>query len=193
MVNRALRLNLPLALLISAVIMAAVAAIHLGFHRPLICKCGYVKLFWMGPKSAPEESQHIFDLYSISHVLHGLIFYFLIWLLTRGRLSLGAGLVIAVLVEGVWELFENSDLLMKRYGVAGVEYSGDSIINSLGDIVSMMAGFIIAGLAPVWLSLLLLVGSELWMLWFMRDNLTLNIMNLIHPIDWINVWQKQKY
>jgi hypothetical protein len=192
MLDRAARLNLPLALLISAIVLVAISAIHLGFGRPLLCKCGYVQFFWMGPKSAPGESEHFLDLYSTSHLLHGLLFYFLIWLVTRGRLSFGAGLVVAVLLEGAWELFENSPLLMKRYGEAGVEYHGDSLVNSLGDIVSMAVGYIVAGLVPVWLSIVILIGTEAWMLWYLRDNLTLNIMNLIHPIDWINEWQKQK-
>ena len=192
MIQRAARLNLPLALLISVLLVAVMGAIHLGYGRPLMCKCGYVLFFWMGPKSAPDESQHFLDLYSTSHVLHGLLFYFLIWLFARGRLSLGAGLVIAVLLEGAWELFENSPLLMKRYGAAGVEYHGDSLINSIGDVVSMMVGFVLAGLVPVWLSILILLGTEGWMLWYLRDNLTLNIMNLIHPVDWINEWQKKK-
>jgi hypothetical protein len=192
MLNRAIRLNLPLALLISALIIAAIAAIHVGLGRPLICNCGLVKLFWMGPKEAPEESQHFLDLYSTSHLLHGLIFYFLIWLLTRGRLSFGAGLVISVLLEGSWELFENSNLLMRRYGDAGVEYHGDSLVNSIGDIVSMMTGYVLAAFLPVGVSIAVLIGTEAWMLWYLRDNLTLNIMNLIHPIEWINEWQQQK-
>ena len=192
MTYRVLRLNLPIALVISAVIIAAIAAIHIGLGRPLICKCGFVKFFWIGTKSAPEESQHFLDLYSTSHLLHGLIFYFVVWLLTRGRLSFGAGLVIAVLLEGTWELFENSEMLLRRYGVAGVEYHGDSLINSIGDIVSMMAGYILAALVPVWVSIAVLIGTEVWMVWYMRDNLTLNIMNLIRPIEWINEWQAQK-
>lgn len=192
MVYRALRLNLPVALLISALIIAAVGAIHFGLNRPLICKCGYVKFFWIGSKAAPEESQHLFDLYAASHVLHGLIFYFVIWLLTRGRLSFGAGLVIAVVLEGTWELVENSDYLKARYGDAGVAYYGDSVINSLGDIVAMIVGYAVAGVAPVWVSVAVLIGTEVWMGWYMRDNLTLNIMNLIRPIEWINEWQAKK-
>jgi hypothetical protein len=188
--SRILRMSLPVGVLISLVLMAGVAAIHLAFGRPPICKCGFVQLLWLGPKGAPEESQHLFDLYSTSHVLHGLIFYFAIWLLTRGRLSLGLGLVIAVLIEGTWEVVENSQWLLRRYGMAGAtEYAGDSTINSVADIVSMAAGFLIAAFVPVWASLALLVGTELWLLWLIRDNLTLNIINLIKPNEALIKWQ----
>ncbi len=191
MIHRLTRLNLPLALVISAVIIAVVAAIHVGLGRPLICKCGFVKFLWIGARSSPEESQHFLDVYSTSHVLHGLIFYCLIWLLTRGRLSFGAGLVIAVLVEGTWELFENSEMLKRRYGAAGAEYDGDSLVNSIGDILSMMSGYVIAAFVPVWVSIAILIGTEAWMLWYIRDNLTLNIINLIRPIEWIKEWQQK--
>jgi hypothetical protein len=189
--SRILRMNLVVGVVISLVIMAAVAGIHQYFGRPLICKCGYVQLWWYGPKGAPEESQHIFDLYTTSHVLHGLIFYFIIWLFTRGRISLGLGLVIAVLAESTWEVVENSQWLLKRYGMAGAtEYAGDSTINSVADIVAMAAGFLFAAFVPVWASLALLVGTELWMLWMIRDNLTLNIINLIKPNEALIKWQQ---
>lgn len=192
MVNRIFRPSLPVGALISLVLIAGVAAIHLGLGRPLICKCGFVQFFWLGPRGAPQESQHLFDLYSTSHVLHGLLFYFAIWLVTRGRLSLGAGLVIAVLLEGAWELVENSRWLISRYGEAEVEYSGDSTINSIADILSMVAGYLIAAFAPVWVSVLILVGTEAWLAWYIRDNLLLNILNLLYPIESVTTWQAGK-
>ena len=88
------------------------------------------------------------------------------------------------------ELFENSSYIINRYQAADVVYNGDSIINSLGDIVSMMAGFLFAARVPAWVSVLLLIGTELGDLALIRDNLTLNILNLIHPIDWITKWQE---
>ena len=115
------RLTFASASLISLAIIAAMAAFHYWAGRSPICKCGFVKLWWWGPKGAPEESQHIFDIYSTSHVLHGLIFYFLLWLISRGHLSVWARLVIAVLLESGWELYENSNYLINRYRLAGYD------------------------------------------------------------------------
>jgi hypothetical protein len=122
-------------------------------------------------------------------VLHGLIFYFLLWLISRGHLSVWARLVIAVLIESGWELYENSNYLINRYRLAGYDYSGDSIINSVGDIVSMITGFLIASRLPAWVSVVLLIATEVIVAILIRDNLLLNIINLIHPISWITKWQ----
>jgi len=184
------RLTFTSASLISLGIIAVTAAIHYWAGRTPICKCGYVKLWWWGEKGAPEESQHIFDIYATSHVLHGLIFYFLLWLISRGHLSVWARLVIAVLVESGWELYENSNYLINRYRLAGYDYSGDSIINSVADIVSMVTGFLIASRVPAWVSVLLLIATEVIVAILIRDNLLLNIINLIHPIAWITKWQE---
>jgi hypothetical protein len=184
------RLNLPLALIISACIIAAMAAFHLYAGRSLICKCGFVKLFWWGPKAAPQESQHLIDIYSASHILHGIIFYFLTTLIAQGRLSVGARLVIAVFLEAGWELWENSNYLVNRYRDAGVDYSGDSVINSMTDVVAMIVGFLMAARFPAWVSVLILIATELIMLALIRDNLFLNILNLIRPIEWITEWQE---
>jgi hypothetical protein len=183
------RLTFATASLISLGIIAATAAFHYWAGRSPICKCGYVKLWWWGEKGAPEESQHILDIYSLSHVLHGLIFFFVVWLIFRGRVSVWAGLVLAVLIESGWELYENSNYLINRYRTAGYDYSGDSIVNSVFDIFSMMVGYLIAAVAPAWMSVLLLVGVEVGMGALIRDNLLLNIVNLIHPVDWITKWQ----
>ena len=101
-----------------------------------------------------------------------------------------ARLVIAVLLESGWELFENSNYLVERYRAAGVDYSGDSIVNSIGDIVAMMTGFLIASRVPAWVSVVLLIATEVIVAMLIRDNLLLNIINLIHPIAWITKWQE---
>lgn len=188
--SRMRRLTFASASLISLGIIAVTAAMHYWAGRAPICKCGYVKLWWWGEKGAAEESQHIFDIYATSHVLHGLIFYFLLWLISRGHLSVWARLVIAVLLESGWELFENSNYLVARYRAAGVDYSGDSIINSVADIVAMMVGFLIASRVPAWVSVLLLIATEVVVAILIRDNLLLNIINVIHPIAWITKWQE---
>lgn len=183
------RLNFATASLLSLAIIAATAAVHYWAGRAPMCKCGFVKLWWFGEKGAAEESQHLLDIYTLSHVLHGLIFFFLIWLIFRGRLSIWGGLVLSVIVESGWELFENSNYLVNRYRAAGFDYSGDSIINSVADIFAMAAGYLFAAVAPWWVSLLLLVGVEVGMAALIRDNLLLNIIALIKPIPWISKWQ----
>ena len=183
------RLTFASASLISLGIIAATAAIHFWAGRSPICKCGFVKLWWWGEKAAPQESQHILDIYATSHVLHGIIFYFVLWLISRGHLSMWARLVIAVLLEAGWELFENSNYLINRYRAQGVDYSGDSIINSVADIVAMMVGFLIASRLPPWVSVLLLIATEVIVAMLIRDNLLLNIITLTYPIEWITKWQ----
>jgi hypothetical protein len=174
----------------SLAIIAVTAAILHMYGRSLICPCGFVKLFWWGPRGDLQESQHLLDIYSATHMLHGILLYFLIWLIGRGRVPPAAGLIIAVLLESGWELWENSNYLIDRYNKAGVVYAGDSIINSVGDLLVMMLGFLIAATAPIWVSVLILVGTEVGLALLIRDNLLLNIINLIHPIDWISKWQE---
>ena len=111
-------------------------------------------------------------------------------LIGQGRVPAAAGLIIAVLLESGWELWENSNHLIDRYNKAGVVYAGDSIINSVGDLLVMMLGFLIAATAPAWVSVLILFGTEVGLALLIRDNLLLNIINLIRPIEWISKWQE---
>ena len=183
------RLTFTTASLISLGIIAATAAIHYWAGAPHL-QVRVREAVVVGREGAPEESQHIFDIYATSHVLHGLIFYFLLWLISRGHLSVWARLVLAVLFESGWELYENSNYLINRYRTAGYDYSGDSIINSVADIVSMAVGFLIAARVPAWVSVLLLIATEVVVAILIRDNLLLNILNLIHPVEWITKWQE---
>ena len=184
------RLSLPVALLLSLGIIIAIAALMFWMGRLPICKCGYVKL-WHGGRGDSEISQHLADWYTYSHVLHGVIFYFLLWLVFRGRLSVGARLVLATLIEGAWEIFENTPFIINRYRTQTIsrDYFGDTIINSVGDILAMIVGFLIASRLPAWVTVFLLIATELVLLYLIRDNLLLNIIMLVYPLEWIKQWQ----
>lgn len=184
------RLSMRMALLLSLlVVLAAEAAIYAMGH-PLICKCGLVKL-WHGGRSDNQMSQHIADWYTYSHVLHGVIFYWLVTLLAQGRLSVAARLLIAILIEAGWEVIENTPMVINRYRAVTVSrgYFGDSIINSTFDILAIIPGFFLAARLPAWITIALIIAVELGLLFLIRDNLILNIIMLIHPIDAIRIWQ----
>jgi hypothetical protein len=174
---------------IAASILIAAAAIEWLSGRPPICKCGIVR-FWAGTVDGPENSQQIADWYSLSHVLHGLLFYGALRLVAR-RWSIGTRLVIATMCEAAWELMENSPFIIDRYRAATMAfgYSGDSILNSMSDIGWMILGFLIARRLPLWGSVALGLALELVALAAIRDNLTLNVLMLVHPIAAVRAWQ----
>ena len=183
------------AMLLALAIWLAIGAILLSMGRVPICACGTVKLWW-GVVQSPENSQHIADWYSFSHLIHGLLFYFFAHLLWRrwrwfGGQPAAWGLPIAVLFEGFWELLENSPLIINRYRAvtASFGYEGDSVLNSLSDIGFMALGFWVASKLPWQLSLAMAVGFELFTLAMIRDNLTLNVLMLVWPIEAIRTWQ----
>ena len=181
--------------ILAAAIWLAIGAILLMMGRLPICACGTVKLWW-GVVQSPENSQHIADWYSFSHVIHGLLFFFLAHLLWRrwrwfGGKPAAWALPIAVLFEGFWELLENSPLIINRYRAvtASFGYEGDSVLNSLSDIGFMALGFWIASKLPWQVSLAMAIGFELFTLAMIRDNLTLNVLMLVWPIEAIRMWQ----
>ena len=150
----------------------------------------------MGVVQSAENSQHIADWYSFSHVMHGLLFYFFAHVLWRRWKLLGGkpaswALPIAVAFEGMWELLENSPIIINRYRAVTVSlgYNGDSVLNSLSDISFMVIGFLIASRIPARWSLVLAIAFELFTLAMIRDNLTLNVLMLVWPIDAIRLWQ----
>ena len=124
------------------------------------------------------------------HVIHGFLFYGLFWLVGR-RWPVGLRLVLTVLVEAAWEIFENTPFVIERYRAVTIslDYFGDSILNSVSDIACCMAGFALARRLPVWVTVTLVVALELFVGYSIRDNLTLNVIMLLHPMDAIKVWQ----
>jgi hypothetical protein len=176
--------------LVVLVLMGMTAGILLARGRNAICTCGYVKLFEPSAFSS-GTSQHLSDLYTFSHVLHGLIFYGVLWLVAR-RLPVGWRLVIAVAVEAAWELVENSDTVIDRYRAETVslDYYGDSVLNSMSDIAAMMLGFLLAAVLPWWASVALFVAVEVLLAFLIRDGLVLNVIMLVHPVDAIREWQE---
>ena len=181
---------------IASVVLALLAgAILLAMGRNPICECGTVKL-WHGVVQSAENSQHLSDWYAPSHFTHGLIMYYFAWLLWRkwglfGGRPIRWALPIAVAVEAAWEIMENTPMVIDRYRAVTVSfgYSGDSVVNSLGDIGWMIVGFLAASRIPAWTSVALAVFLELLTLWTIRDNLTLNVVMLFWPIEAIRQWQ----
>jgi hypothetical protein len=175
------------ALAVGLIALTALTLLLMG--HPAICTCGYVKL-WHGVTYSAENSQHLSDWYSPSHVIHGFIFYGVLRLVAP-RLSIGARLLLAIAVEGAWEIIENTDLVIDRYReqTIALDYYGDSVINSTMDIVFMVVGFLLAARLPVWLTILLAVGLELFVGAMIRDNLTLNVIMLLWPLESIRRWQ----
>lgn len=157
--------------------------------RVPICDCGYVKL-WHGETMSSENSQHLTDWYTPSHIIHGLLFYGLLHLVAR-RLSVAWRLTIATVIESAWEIVENSEAVIERYRsvTISLDYYGDSVINSVADIVAMIAGFVLARIIPVWASIALIVFFEALTTWLIRDGLALNVLMLLWPLDAVKAWQ----
>jgi hypothetical protein len=157
--------------------------------RIWICSCGQVYV-WAGNIWSADNSQHLFDPYAFTHLLHGVVFFWLLaWLLPR--VPILWRLCIAIGIEAAWEVFENSEFIIQRYreATASLGYEGDAIVNSIGDILIMAAGFMLAYKLGFRRSLILFIVVELILIFWIRDSLILSIIMLIYPIEAIKMWQ----
>ena len=183
------------ATIAALVITAITLAVLFAMGRPPICTCGYVAL-WYGDINASGNSQHLSDWYTPSHIIHGMLFYALGWFLFR-KLGLGGkqaakwSFPLAVFIEAAWEVLENTSWIIDRYRSVTVNwgYSGDSIINSMADIGWMSFGFWLALQLPVRVTVALAIIMEVAAALVVRDNLTLNVIMLLYPFEFIREWQ----
>jgi hypothetical protein len=178
-------------ILLAICIIALQAAVLIAMGREPICKCGYVKL-WHGVVMSSENSQHLSDWYSPSHIIHGFLFYWGLWVLSRYvPMSFGTRLLIAIGVEAGWEVIENTSWLIELYRgtTVSLDYYGDSVINSLVDTLFMVLGFFLARWWPVWLTVAVAIALEVIVGYAIRDNLTLNVLMLLWPEQLILDWQ----
>lgn len=185
------RISLRTYTLIGVGIIMLFALILLFMGRVPWCACSYIKL-WHGVVLSSENSQHISDWYSFSHIIHGFVFYWIFWMLRKIKhWPIGLLIILAMIAEVSWEIFENSDFIINRYREATIslDYYGDSVVNSVSDVLFMVLGFVLAYRLPVWATLALAISMEVAVGYYIRDNLTLNVIMLIHPFQTIKYWQ----
>jgi hypothetical protein len=177
------------AWLLTVAVFATAAVILLALGRNPICTCGRIDL-WVGARDSPKTSQMLADWYSLSHIVHGLLLYAGFWLVARRWLAEWRFLS-ALVIESTWEVVENTPFVIDRYRAttAALGYTGDSVINSISDILMMALGFLLARKLPVWASVTLLIALELIPLLVIRDNLTLNVWTLLAPNTAVQAWQ----
>jgi hypothetical protein len=174
---------------VAAAAIAAAAVILLAMGRTPWCRCDSIKL-WTGDAWGPENSQQFTDPYSFTHITHGVLLYGLLSLVAR-RLPLAARAVLAIAPESGWEVLENSDKVINRYRAAtmALGYYGDSVFNSVGDILSCAVGFALAARLPARVTVMMVALIEVALTVWIRDSLLLNVVMLIHPIQVVKTWQ----
>lgn len=173
----------------TSVSLGITAACEFLFGRVVMCTCGYIKL-WHGTTWSSENSQHLTDWYTFSHIIHGFGFYYFGKYVLK-QFSFFQIFILSLLLESAWEIVENSSIIIDRYRAATIslDYYGDSIINSCVDVLAMVMGLYLARKLPVWMIIVGTISMELGVGYMIRDNLTLNIIMLIHPVAAIRSWQ----
>lgn len=174
---------------LTLLVVAATAGTLLAMGREPICKCGTIKL-WHGVVFSSENSQHLSDWYTFSHIIHGFVFYALLSPL-RSKISMGWRFMIALAIECGWEIAENSNAIIERYRAVTIslDYYGDSVINSTADIAAMILGFWLATKLSIRTSVALAIALEAFSMWMIRDGLILNVLMLVWPLDIVREWQ----
>lgn len=172
----------------AALLIVQVVALYL-MGQPMVCECGVVKL-WEGAVLSEGNSQHLFDWYTFSHVIHGILFYAGVSYFFP-RLPMLARLCLALGIEAGWEILENTPMVIDHYRQQALAqgYIGDSILNSVSDTLMMVGGFLLAWRLPVWGSIALCVLLEAFVIYMIRDGLTLNILGFFITPDFIASWQ----
>lgn len=157
--------------------------------RMFLCDCGHLAV-WTADTCSSQTSQQLFDPYSFTHVLHGFLFFWLIALLFR-RMNSSRQVVLAVLLEGAWEVFENTRFVIDKYRTetAALGYQGDTIVNSLGDVACALGGFVLARKLGLRWSLIFFVVVEVVLIVWIHDSLLLQILMLVRPVEAIKLWQ----
>jgi hypothetical protein len=157
--------------------------------RMFLCDCGRFAI-WTSDTCSSQTSQQLFDPYSFTHVLHGFLFFWLISLFFR-RLTATWQVWLAVMLEGAWEVFENTHFVIDKYRTetAALGYTGDTIVNSLGDLTCALAGFLLARKLGLRWSLIVFVLIEAGLTLLIHDSLLLQILMLVHPVEAIKLWQ----
>lgn len=175
--------------------LASVAALIMGAlllraeGRSWVCACGRI-LIWAGDTCSANNSQQLLDPYSLTHVLHGFAYF---WIITFAftKLQPAWRLWLAITVGTAWEVFENTNFVIQRYRAetASLGYQGDTILNSFGDILCAVVGYMIARRIGLRRSLLAFVAVELVLLLWIKDSLLLQVLMLIRPVSAIKTWQ----
>jgi hypothetical protein len=173
----------------TAVLIVLTAALLYGMGRVPVCDCGVVRV-WSGDINSNENSQQFSDPYTFTHIIHGVLFYGLVWIVFRDKHP-ATRLLIAVAIEAAWEALENTSYVIERYRQATIslDYYGDSVLNSVSDILAMVLGFLLAWRLPVKVTVIGTIAVDLALLFFIRDSLALNIIMLIYPSESIRQWQ----
>jgi hypothetical protein len=183
------KVNVLLPILILVLLVPLTALALRGEGRLLLCECGEFDV-WVGDTCSAENSQQLFDPYSFTHILHGVLLFWLVSLLAK-NISWTWQLTLASILEALWEVLENTNFIIDRYRAqtAALGYTGDTVVNSIGDLFCAVAGFLIARRLGWSRSLILFLFLEVVLLFWIRDSLLLQILMLIYPVNGIKQWQ----